>query len=227
MAGRHVHMPRAHTLDEKLLWIRAWHQRRHFEFQWAFLTIEAADFNTKPNCEEGIIHSNHACWSCGTSFLNLHLVNTWEFICLNQQPRIQKKGGKKKQGHLSHVRYLEIWPTEASTVVWKSESSFEISKPEAWKSSTFWKLLLKLNESLWWTNWVLKDQCVRKHAKKGEKALLRKFNFHMEIWRRIEGTSGILAQGTTAIYCPKNSRKLHFHKRVTQHLFSFPFPYKT
>ena len=51
----------------------------------------------------------------------------------------------------------------------------------------------------------------RGNWKEGE---LRKFNFHMEIWF-CRYTQVVLSKkeekGTTAIYCPKNSSKLHFH----------------
>ena len=48
----------------------------------------------------------------------------------------------------------------------------------------------------------------------------RKFNFHMEIWFcRGRYTQVVLSKkeekGTTAIYCPKNSSKLHFHTPQT------------
>ena len=69
----------------------------------------------------------------------------------------------------------------------------------------------------------------RGNWKEGE---LRKFNFHMEIWF-CRYTQVVLSKkeekGTTAIYCPKNSSKLHFHSVCvynslhtgSQHLFSF------
>ena len=46
----------------------------------------------------------------------------------------------------------------------------------------------------------------------------RKFNFHMEIWF-CRYTQVVLSKkeekGTTAIYCPKNGSKLHFHTPQT------------
>ena len=55
----------------------------------------------------------------------------------------------------------------------------------------------------------------RGNWKEGE---LRKFNFHMEIWF-CRYTQVVLSKkeekGTTAIYCPKNSSKLHFHTPQT------------
>ena len=60
----------------------------------------------------------------------------------------------------------------------------------------------------------------RKGEERRTKGEERKFNFHMEIWFcRGRYTQVVLSKkeekGTTAIYCPKNSSKLHFHTPQT------------